>query len=239
MKILAFDTSNQTLAVGLLDAGKLVGEVTTTNNKNHSTTLMPAIDQLMKQVNWRPADLDRIVVAEGPGSYTGLRIGVTTAKTLAATLKIDLVGISSLKTLAANAVGYEGLIVPLFDARRKNVYAGVYRWVQGELVTVLPDRHVALADLLERLKTESNLLFLGLDCEKFQADILAELPKAQFAPTPDWDVPSGITLAALGEAAEAVSAIDAFVPQYLKRVEAEEKWLMTHTPGNEEYVEKI
>ncbi|MDT2756780.1 tRNA (adenosine(37)-N6)-threonylcarbamoyltransferase complex dimerization subunit type 1 TsaB [Enterococcus asini] len=239
MKILAFDTSNQTLAVGLLEAGKLVGEVTTTNNKNHSTTLMPAIDQLMKQVNWQPKDLQRIVVAEGPGSYTGLRIGVTTAKTLAKTLKIDLVGISSLETLAANAVGYQGLIVPLFDARRQNVYAGVYRWSNKKLVTVLPDRHVALAELLEKLQSEKEVLFLGLDRPKFQEAVLEALPQGKFAPTPTWDVPNGITLATLGATAKPVSEIDGFVPQYLKRVEAEEKWLMTHTPGNEAYVEKI
>lgn len=80
---------------------------------------MPAIDYLMSQLNLAPTAIDRFVVAEGPGSYTGLRLGVTTAKTLAYTLKKELVGISSLQTLAANCVGQTGLVVPLFDARRK------------------------------------------------------------------------------------------------------------------------
>lgn len=239
MKILAFDTSNQTLTLGLLDNGKLIGEVTTTNNKNHSTTLMPAISWLMDEVKWTPQDLERIVVAQGPGSYTGLRIGVTTAKTLAATLQIDLVGISSLKTLAANAVRTPGIIVPLFDARRQNVYAAGYAWSNEELTTVLPDQHIALADLLAQLQEEKTVLFLGVDVEKFKPMIQEKLPQAQFAPVPSWDVPSGVTLATLGAAATPAEEIDSFVPQYLKRVEAEEKWLATHTPGNEAYVEKI
>lgn len=239
MKILAFDTSNQTLTVGLLDQGQLIGEVTTTNNKNHSTTLMPAISRLMDEVKWTPQDLERIVVAQGPGSYTGLRIGVTTAKTLATTLEIDLVGISSLKTLAANAVGTSGIIVPLFDARRQNVYAAGYTWANEELTTVLPDQHIPLVDLLTQLQEEKAVLFLGVDVEKFKPLIQEKMPQARFAPVPSWNVPSGIALATLGEAATPAGEIDSFVPQYLKRVEAEEKWLETHTPGNEEYVEKI
>ncbi len=103
---------------------------------------MPAIDYLMSQLNLAPTAIDRFVVAEGPGSYTGLRLGVTTAKTLAYTLKKELVGISSLQTLAANCVGQTGLVVPLFDARRKNVYAGAYRFVNGVWQNELPDQHI-------------------------------------------------------------------------------------------------
>ena len=85
---------------------------------------MPAIDFLMSSLDLTPKDLDRIVVAEGPGSYTGLRIAVATAKTLAHTLNIELVGISSLLALVPRQ--QEGLVVPLMDARRNNVYAGFY-----------------------------------------------------------------------------------------------------------------
>lgn len=105
MKILAIDTSNQTMAVAVTDDNRLLGQLQTTVNKNHSKTLMPAIETLMKELELTPQELDRIVVAQGPGSYTGLRIGVTTAKTLANTLKTELVGISSLKTIAGNCYG--------------------------------------------------------------------------------------------------------------------------------------
>ncbi|HIY57514.1 MAG TPA: tRNA (adenosine(37)-N6)-threonylcarbamoyltransferase complex dimerization subunit type 1 TsaB, partial [Candidatus Tetragenococcus pullicola] len=95
MKVLAFDTSNMTMAVGLMEDQKVLATIQTMTNRTHSKTLMPAIQNLMTQVGWVPTDIDRVVVAKGPGSYTGLRIAVTTAKTLADTLSCELVGISS------------------------------------------------------------------------------------------------------------------------------------------------
>ena len=122
MKVLAFDTSSKALSLAILEDKQVLAETTINIKKNHSITLMPAIDFLMASLDWAPKDLDRIVVAEGPGSYTGLRIAVATAKTLAHTLNIELVGMSSL--LALVPCQQEGLFVPLMDARRNNVYAG-------------------------------------------------------------------------------------------------------------------
>ena len=96
MKVLAFDTSSKALSLAILEDKQVLAETTINIKKNHSITLMPAIDFLMASLDWTPKDLDRIVVAEGPGSYTGLRIAVATAKTLAHTLNIELVGMSSL-----------------------------------------------------------------------------------------------------------------------------------------------
>ena len=126
MKVLAFDTSSKALSVAILDGKNLLADVTVNIKKNHSITLMPAIDFLMASVDLQPSDLDRIVVAQGPGSYTGLRVAVATAKTLAYTLNIELVGVSSLYALAA-AADLDGLVVPIMDARRNNVYAGFYK----------------------------------------------------------------------------------------------------------------
>lgn len=239
MKVLAFDTSNQALTVALTENGRLVSELITTNNKNHSTTLMPAIAQLMAEAQWQPADLDRIVVAQGPGSYTGLRIGVTTAKTLASTLHKELVGVSSLAAIAANAQGYDGLLIPIFDARRQNVYAGVYQWQEGVLETVFPDRHIPMAELATRFANENNVCFIGGDTEKFRQVIEEFAPEAEINTVATWDVPHGSVLTQLAEISQPVNDIDAFLPAYLKKVEAEEKWLAIHSPGDEDYVEKI
>jgi tRNA threonylcarbamoyladenosine biosynthesis protein TsaB len=95
MKVLAIDTSNLIMGIAVLDNGKVLGEYITNLKKNHSIRVMPAIEELMKETGVKPAELDRIVVAKGPGSYTGVRIGVTIAKTLAWTLKKELVGVSS------------------------------------------------------------------------------------------------------------------------------------------------
>ncbi|KAF1296782.1 tRNA N6-adenosine(37)-N6-threonylcarbamoyltransferase complex dimerization subunit TsaB [Enterococcus sp. JM4C] len=240
MIILAIDTSNQTLALGLLEDGRVLGQIQTTVKKNHSVTLMPALDSLVQSVGKKPSDIDRIVVAQGPGSYTGLRIGVTTAKTLAYTLKKELVGLSSLATIAANCLNQPGRIVPLFDARRRNVYAGIYQWEEDQLVCVQQDSHLSITHLLEELaKSAEPIYFVGTDVANFSEEILATLPQAEINTHASWDVPNGITLAVLGEKAEPTANIQDFLPAYLKRVEAEEKWLETHNPGDENYVEKV
>lgn len=238
MKIIAMDTSNQTLAIGITEDQKVLGQLQTTINKNHSVTLMPAVASLVEQVGLKPQDFNRIVVAEGPGSYTGLRIGVTTAKTLADTLNCELVGISSLKTIAANCRGRQEWIVPLFNARRQNVYAGAYQWQGEELVAVLPDQHISLAELLEKLKGQS-VYFVGEDVAAFRGEITAVFPEATINPVPEWDYPNGVVLANLGLREAPVKNIHGFLPAYLKLVEAEEKWLETHEAGVESYVEKI
>src|SRR5690625_6772704 len=99
MNILAIDTSNQTMGVAVLKENQISCEIVTNIKKNHSVRLMPAIDQLMKEVSVMPEELNKIVVAKGPGSYTGVRIGLTTAKTMAWALNIPVVGVSSLETL--------------------------------------------------------------------------------------------------------------------------------------------
>ncbi|MGH1894398.1 tRNA (adenosine(37)-N6)-threonylcarbamoyltransferase complex dimerization subunit type 1 TsaB [Enterococcus entomosocium] len=241
MKTLAIDTSNQTLAVAVVDGQEVLGQSQTMAIKNHSTALMPAIDGLMQAVGMAPKELEQIVVAKGPGSYTGLRIGVTTAKTLAQTLNIPLIGVSSLKAVAANCVGVSQVIVPLFDARRQNVYAGAYQWHNGTLETRIKDQHISLSELLTQLKAVDGqeVLFVGADTVKFKDMIEAELPTAHINQVSFWNYPNGVVLAAIAKEEAPVASIHDFVPDYLKIVEAEEKWLASHEPGVDAYVEKI
>lgn len=241
MKTLAIDTSNQTLAVAVVDGQEVLGQSQTMAIKNHSTALMPAIDGLMQAVGMAPKELEQIVVAKGPGSYTGLRIGVTTAKTLAQTLNIPLIGVSSLKAVAANCVGVSQVIVPLFDARRQNVYAGAYQWHNGTLETRIKDQHISLSELLTQLKAVDGqeVLFVGADTIKFKDMIEAELPTAHINQVLLWNYPNGVVLAAIAKEEAPVASIHDFVPDYLKLVEAEEKWLASHEPGVDAYVEKI
>ncbi|HJE16856.1 MAG TPA: tRNA (adenosine(37)-N6)-threonylcarbamoyltransferase complex dimerization subunit type 1 TsaB [Enterococcus casseliflavus] len=241
MKTLAIDTSNQTLAVAVVDGQEVLGQSQTMAIKNHSTALMPAIDGLMQAVGMAPKELEQIVVAKGPGSYTGLRIGVTTAKTLAQTLNIPLIGVSSLKAVAANCVGVSQVIVPLFDARRQNVYAGAYQWHNGTLEKRIKDQHISLSELLTQLKAVDGqeVLFVGADTVKFKDMIEAELPTARINQVSLWNYPNGVVLAAIAKEEAPVASIHDFVPDYLKLVEAEEKWLASHEPGVDAYVEKI
>lgn len=238
MRILAIDTSNQTLSIAVCEDKNIIGQHTITVKRNHSLTLMPAVTQLMQEVGLTPKEIDRFVVAQGPGSYTGLRIGVTTAKTLAYTLKKELVGVSSLKTLAANCVMVKGAIVPLFDARRNNVYTGAYEYINDKLTTTIADRHIAIEEWLFQLQTLDTVYFVGEDAEKFRQQIETILPQAQINQIPQWQIPNSAVLAELGRLSEPAADIHQFLPKYLKRVEAEENWLKEHVEV-ENYVEKI
>ncbi|MCH3490142.1 tRNA (adenosine(37)-N6)-threonylcarbamoyltransferase complex dimerization subunit type 1 TsaB, partial [Enterococcus faecium] len=111
------------------------------------------------------------------------------------TLDKELVGVSSLKTIAANCIGVDNIIVPMFDARRKNVYAGAYRWKENRLETVLEDVHISASDLFTQLqKLNEAIYFVGSDCHKFFSEIKEILPSAMINTVPAWDIPSGVTV---------------------------------------------
>ena len=147
MNYLLIDTSNQPLSVALMQDEKVLIEQTTNIKQNHSVQLMPETQKLFEQSQVDKQEITDIVVAEGPGSYTGLRIGVTVAKTLAYALQTRLYGVSSLKALAATIKDEHRLLVPIFDARREAVYTGVYQYVNGELTTIIEDGYLSINDL--------------------------------------------------------------------------------------------
>ena len=227
MKVLAFDTSSKALSLAILEDKQVLAETTINIKKNHSITLMPAIDFLMASLDWTPKDLDRIVVAEGPGSYTGLRIAVATAKTLAHTLNIELIGMSSLLSLVPRQ--QEGLLVPLMDARRNNVYAGFYENAKP----VMPEAHLSFAEVVEQVKDAEQVTFVG-EVGVFVEQIQEQLPQASYQET----LPNAANLALWAWDKKADSLHD-FVPNYLKRVEAEENWLKNHTESGESYIKRL
>ena len=227
MKVLAFDTSSKALSLAILEDKQVLAETTINIKKNHSITLMPAIDFLMASLDLTPKDLDRIVVAEGPGSYTGLRIAVATAKTLAHTLNIELIGMSSLLSLVPRQ--QEGLLVPLMDARRNNVYAGFYENAKP----VMPEAHLSFAEVLEKVTDAERVTFVG-EVGPFVEQIQEQLPQASYQET----LPNAANLALWAWDKKADSLHD-FVPNYLKRVEAEENWLKNHTESGESYIKRL
>ncbi|MDU5071728.1 MAG: tRNA (adenosine(37)-N6)-threonylcarbamoyltransferase complex dimerization subunit type 1 TsaB [Streptococcus sp.] len=228
MKIAAFDTSSKALTLAILEDETLLAQMTLNIKKNHSITLMPAIDFLMNSLDMKPTDLDRIAVAQGPGSYTGLRIAVATAKTLAHTLKIELVGVSSLQALVPEQA--EGLVIPVMDARRNNVYAGFYQSGQA----VRPEAHLPLAEVLEIADAANQpVTFVG-ETTAFVEQIEAALPQATLQPT----LPNAAAVGRLGLDLPAQSIHD-FIPNYLKRVEAEENWLKTHQESSDSYIQRL
>ncbi|MFC7366752.1 MULTISPECIES: tRNA (adenosine(37)-N6)-threonylcarbamoyltransferase complex dimerization subunit type 1 TsaB [Bhargavaea] len=222
---LGLDTANAPLSVALVRDGELLVELNSAMGLNHSAGAMPAVEQLFKRAGIKPADIDAIAVSEGPGSYTGVRIGVTIAKTLAWTLDKPLVGVSSLRVLASNVFTYGVTISPMIDARRGNVYAGLYRRQEdGTLKCLMEDRHMALSDLLDRLKKEGNpVVFVGEGARKNEEalrEALGELGRrAHFTQ----DIPRASLLITEAQQAEP-ETVHSFVPEYRRITEAEANW---------------
>lgn len=225
MRILGIDTSNLVMSLAVVEKDKLIGEYTTNLRKNHSIRLMPAISMLLDELDIAPQELEGIAVAHGPGSYTGVRIGVTTAKTMAWSLGIPLVGISSLEAVASHGASFEGRVSPLFDARRGQVYTSLFE--KGERIA---EDQIQMMDVWEEtlLRQQIPVLFLGDDVSLHRETIESKLGGlAQFGPA-EWNVPRAAYAAREGsrklEAGE-TSIVHEFTPQYLQLAEAESKWL--------------
>ncbi|MFO1441724.1 tRNA (adenosine(37)-N6)-threonylcarbamoyltransferase complex dimerization subunit type 1 TsaB [Bacillus sp. Bva_UNVM-123] len=226
MKVLSIDTSNYALGVALIDGEQVKGEYITNLKKNHSVRVMPAIETLMKDCDIQPAELERIVVAKGPGSYTGVRIGVTIAKTLAWTLNIPLVGVSSLETLAASVGRYfDGVVSPLFDARRGQIYTGLYQFQSGKIMTLKKDQLLLSSSWSEELAMQdAKILFIGNDLSLHRPIIKEKLgDQAVFAEMTEQN-PRPAELALLGMDREPED-VHSFVPNYIRLAEAEFNWL--------------
>ncbi|MCH4010263.1 tRNA (adenosine(37)-N6)-threonylcarbamoyltransferase complex dimerization subunit type 1 TsaB [Companilactobacillus sp.] len=240
MKILAFDTSNKPLTVAVVEDGKILARADSTEEKTHSVSLLPDIKDSLQKAGLSIDDIDRIAVAQGPGSYTGVRIAVTVAKTLAFTLDKPLVGISSLRLLAAN--GDDGkLVVPVEDARNDNAFAGAYLKKSGEVVDVIKDQHIKMDDLFKLLANYQADQIQFVNVSEHLADLITEkLPKATITLTKD-SLPDAAKLAALAENEEPVKDINAFVPTYLRLTQAEHDWIKKghKEDGNISYVEEI
>ncbi|SDX54017.1 tRNA threonylcarbamoyladenosine biosynthesis protein TsaB [Marininema mesophilum] len=237
MKWLAVDTSTLVLGVAILEDGRLLGEVTTHLHKNHSVRLMPTVARLMEDLELTPRDLDAVVVAGGPGSYTGVRIGYTTAKTIAWSLGIPLYSVSSLVVLAMNGFRFPGEIVPLFDARRDRVYTGLYGVNEGELVPILSERVIDIESWLKELVGRGPILFMGEDVIRFQERILSVLGDLAHFGVPAENVSRASSLGMLGhrryQQGVPPEKEDA-APNYLQLAEAEAKWLQNQANGGEE-----
>lgn len=229
---LGIETSNSPLSIAIVKDGQVVEEIVQNEKLTHSVTVMPTIEELFQKANLKPAELDAIAVSEGPGSYTGLRIGVTIAKTLAWTLKKPLVGVSSLQVLAANGQGYNGVICSLFDARRQNVYAAAYHG--DTLQPVIKDHHNSIDGLLEQLLLlNTPVLFVGLDAGNFKEVIITKLGDHAIFASTSHALPRGSKLIELAQKQSLPSVEEShnFVPQYHRISEAEANWIKDQKKG--------
>ena len=181
MKILAIDSCSNVATAAILADGVLVGEFVLNNKVTHSTKLLPQIEYMMQNAELKFSDIDLFVVTTGPGSFTGERIGVATAKALAHAVNKPMVGVSALQSMAYNMPYTDFLLCPIMDARREQVYTATYKWQDDELITIKDDRAMALDDLLDEI--DENVVFFGDGVPVFKEKITEKLgTKAHFAP---------------------------------------------------------
>ena len=174
LRILAFETSAKAASVALLENGKLLGESYQNTGLTHSQTLMVMAEDMLKQCGKTVADVTAVAVAEGPGSFTGVRIGVAAAKGFAWGAELPCCGVSTLEAMAESLGIYQGYVCPVMDARRSQVYNALFYVNCGEIRRVREDRAIALADLAEELKTLEGPIFLVGDGSNLTYNTLRE-----------------------------------------------------------------
>ena len=224
MLILAFETTAKAGSVALLEDNKLLAESYQNTGLTHSQTLMVMAQDLLKSCGKRVSDVTAVAVAEGPGSFTGVRIGVAAAKGFAWGGELPCYGVSTLEAMAQTLGIYQGYVCPCMDARRSQVYNALFYVNQGQLERVKEDRAIALADLKEELKTLDGPIFLVGDGAVLACSTLsAEVPNLVLPPEHrQHQRASGVALVAAQKiAAEDPGDANALTPNYLRLSQAE------------------
>lgn len=231
MKILGLDSSGMVAGVALVEDDILLAEYTTNYKKTHSQTLLPMLEELKKMVDLDMNQLDAIAIASGPGSFTGLRIGAATAKGLGLALNKPLVEVPTLEGMAYNLCGCTQLVCPLIDARRSQVYTGIYSFEKADgaycLQIVEPQRAAGISEIIDSLnELGREVIFLG-DGVPVYGDIIREQMQIPytFAPASN-NRQRAASVAALGiiyyKEGKTVSAA-AHQPEYLRKSQAEQE----------------
>lgn len=162
MRILAMDSSGLVATVAILEDEEMIAEYTVNYKKTHSQTLLPMLDEIVKMTEFDLSTIDAIAIAGGPGSFTGLRIGAATAKGLGLALDKPLIHIPTVDGMAYCLFGQSGIICPIMDARRNQVYTGLYRFTEGQFQIIEEQMALSVQELIEKLNQYGEkVTFLG------------------------------------------------------------------------------
>jgi len=229
MRIVSLDAATRYSGLAVMEDEVLRGEWLVSSGLTHSQRLMPALDFLLQETNLTIQEIDALVVSQGPGSFTGLRIGLATARALAQGLQIPLVGVPTLELWAAAFAGGDGLVLPLLDARRNEFYMALYRKSGQVLECLIPPRQQPLIGMAALLSEFEGPLWVVGDAVERDAVLLKEALGERVRITPEcYRVPRPSVLAQLGlerlRKGE-VLAYSQLRPLYLRQSEAEVKRL--------------
>ena len=225
MKILAVDTATTSCSAAIVDNGLVNAELTTVNNQTHSKHLMTMIDTVCGLSGLEITAIDGFAVTLGPGSFTGLRIGISTVKGLAWSLKKPVVGISSLEALAWQCAPVSYLICPLLDARKHEVYACRYRFLAGELTKEGSEQVAAPAAVIHDIR--EPCLFVGNGAILYEKEISQKLGEVAFIAGGSHDKIRASSIAELSVdrfTRHQTDDVASLVPRYIRKSDAELHW---------------
>lgn len=220
MLILAFESSATAASAALLQDGRLLSQVSQCSKLTHSRTLLPMAEDMLKNTELSLSDVDLFAVAHGPGSFTGIRIGVSMVKGLSWASGKPCVGVSTLEAMAWHGLAAGGIVCPVMDARRNQVYNALFEIRDGRPVRLTEDRPIALPELIEELLARNVPVFLVGDgtelCAK--AFAAASLPFAAAPENLRWQSAWGVAMAAMDKEP---GTADTLLPVYLRLSQAE------------------
>lgn len=184
MKLLVIESSGLVASVAVATEDTLLAEYTINFKKTHSQTLLPMVEEIIKMLGIDLKEIDAIAVSAGPGSFTGLRIGSATAKGLGFVLKKPIISVPTTQGIAANLYGVEGIICPLMDAKRNQVYTGLYRYNKHGLEIIEDQMAISIEEIIEKVNAfGESVTYLGDGVEVF-ASILSEQTTVPFSFAP-------------------------------------------------------
>lgn len=228
MKYLTIDTTTKVTAVALAEDGRLIGEGFLHTTKTHSERIIPMLNQLLTAADWSLSELDMIGVVRGPGSFTGIRIGIATAQGLAQVLKLPLIAVVSLDTLAWAGLGRTEDIVPILDARKNEWYTARYRWTRGEerAECLTPPQAFSKEQWLEQLRElDRPICFVGDAVDKAKEQIEAVLGERALILPEYINLPRGAyAVQAVWQRWQDIGVGERVVPYYIRVSEAEVNW---------------
>ncbi len=167
MLILGIDTSGKTASVAISENNIIQGQITVNTNLTHSQVIMPLCKNLLENCGKTLNDVEKIVVSAGPGSYTGLRIGISAVKAMTFSLNIECCGISTLESLAYNMLDFDGIVCPVMKARLNLVYNAIFKVENGKVTRLSEDRIIVKSELAESLKNYEKVVVNGDASEDF------------------------------------------------------------------------
>ena len=230
MLTLALDTATGVCTVGLLQDGHVLAEYDISVGLTHSEGLMPQLDQMFARTGIKKENTDRIAVSIGPGSFTGLRIGLAAAEAMAYAWQCGICGVNTLEAMAYN-IPVEGVVLaPVLDAQKGNFYTAFYEWTDGELREVRPVEMADAETLLQQLQACGKPVLLMGECEKLMKQ---ELPDGISVAPEQVRLPKASSVALAAEGMEPLTGEDVFKlrPYYIRKSEAEELWEKRHPRG--------